>query len=156
MGEKSIIAVGVSLASEEVEYRDFDSNDSLLDWDIVLFKPDISHYYSYSSDYYQGKPSLADTASFGFKERCEHWRREIKDAVEGGKTVIVFLPDIQEVWVDTGRREHSGTGRSRQTTRIVESYNKLSRSDPHLRRFLGKLALTSRSTRSRAKTRAPG
>jgi 8-oxo-dGTP diphosphatase len=32
----------------------------------------------------------------------------------------------------------------------------VSRSDPHLERFLGKLALTNRSTRSRAKTRAPG
>ena len=32
----------------------------------------------------------------------------------------------------------------------------VSRSDPHLERFLRKLALTSRSTRSRAKTRAPG
>lgn len=32
----------------------------------------------------------------------------------------------------------------------------VSRSDPHLSRFLGKLALTTRSTRSRAKTRAPG
>ncbi len=31
----------------------------------------------------------------------------------------------------------------------------VSRSDPHLGRFLEKLALTSRSTRSRAKTRAP-
>jgi len=123
MGERSIIAVGISLASDDVEYCDFDSNDSLLDWDVVLFRPDISQYYSYSGDYYQGKPSLGDTASFGLKERCEHWRREIKDAVEGGKTVIVFLPDIQEVWVDTGRREHSGTGRSRQTTRIVEPYN---------------------------------
>jgi 8-oxo-dGTP diphosphatase len=32
----------------------------------------------------------------------------------------------------------------------------LSRSDPHLGRFLRKLALTSRSARSRAKTRTPG
>jgi 8-oxo-dGTP diphosphatase len=32
----------------------------------------------------------------------------------------------------------------------------VSRSDPHLERFLGKLALTSRSTRPRAKTRAAG
>src|SRR5688572_33070152 len=32
----------------------------------------------------------------------------------------------------------------------------VSRSDPHLARFLGKLALTSRSTRSRAQARAPG
>jgi 8-oxo-dGTP pyrophosphatase MutT (NUDIX family) len=31
----------------------------------------------------------------------------------------------------------------------------VSRSDPHLSRFLGKLALTSRSTRSRARTRVP-
>ena len=33
---------------------------------------------------------------------------------------------------------------------------RVARSDPHLGRFLSKLALTSASTRSRAKTRAPG
>lgn len=78
--------------------------------------------YPYA-DYYQGKPSLNDGSSFELKECCEHWRREIKQAVEIGKTVIVYLTRLQEVYVDTGQRTYSGTGRNRQTTRHVVLYN---------------------------------
>jgi hypothetical protein len=34
--------------------------------------------------------------SFKVKEACEHWRREIKQAFETGKTVVVFMPPVQE------------------------------------------------------------
>jgi hypothetical protein len=57
------------------------------------------------------------------KERCEHWRREIKEAVDSGKNVFIFLSAIEEVYVDTGERQHSGTGRNRATTRIVGLYS---------------------------------
>lgn len=36
-----------------------------------------------------------------------------------GKTLVVFLPPPITWVVDTGQRSHSGTGRNRQTTRIV-------------------------------------
>jgi hypothetical protein len=123
VAKQSFVGVGVSLASDDVDYIDFDSDASLLDWDVALFRPDISGFYAHEYDQYQGKRSLSDGASFRLKERCEHWRREIKDAVEGGKMVVVFLSELHEIWLDSGRREHSGTGRSRQTTRIVSPYN---------------------------------
>lgn len=122
MAKKKIISVEAELASNEVEYCRFDSDTSLLDWDIILFKPEIDELANYS-DHYQGKPSLYDSSSFRLKERSEHWRREIKDAVESGKTVIVFLTDLYEVFIDTGKREYSGTGRNQKTTRIVGEYN---------------------------------
>jgi hypothetical protein len=97
---------------------------SLLDWDIVLFKPEIEDFVSgYGGDFYQGKPSLSDSASFQLKECCEHWRREIKQAVEAGKTVVVYLPGLREVYVDTGQRTYSGTGRNQKTTRHVDLYS---------------------------------
>lgn len=122
MAAKRILTVGFELASSDVQYADFNSDTSLLDWDIVLFKPVIDGYLS-NSDFYQGKPSLSDYSSFQLKERCEHWHREIKDAVESGKTVVVFLCELQEVHVDTGQRRYSGTGRNQKTTRIVSLYN---------------------------------
>ena len=122
MARKKIISVEAELASNEVEYCKFDSDTSLLDWDIILFKPEIYELANYS-DHYQGKPSLYDSSSFRLKERSEHWRREIKNAVESGKTVIIFLTDLYEVFIDTGRREYSGTGRNQKTTRIVDEYN---------------------------------
>ncbi|HEY1059256.1 MAG TPA: hypothetical protein VGE55_11060 [Limnobacter sp.] len=122
MSTKRIVTVGLELASGDTQYASFRSKLSLLDWDIVLFKPEISDFLSYVTDYYQGKPSLDESTSFSLKECCEHWRRELKQAVETGKTVIVYLSSLREVFVDTGQRSYSGTGRNRQATRHVSLY----------------------------------
>lgn len=119
---KKIISVGFSLASPEIEYAEFRSKVSLLDWDIVLFKPDVDEFVSYG-DTFQGKPSLSDSTSFLLKECCEHWRRELKQAVDTGKTVIVYLSPLTEVYVDSGKRTYSGTGRNQKTTRHVDLFS---------------------------------
>lgn len=118
---KKILTIGFELASNEAHYEAFSSKTSLLDWDVVLFRPLISEFIDYRYTY-QGKPSLNDTSSFQLKEYCEHWRREIKQAVEAGKTVLTFLAPVQEVYIDTGERQYSGTGRNQKTTRIVAQY----------------------------------
>ena len=122
MSARRILTIGLELASPDMHYVNFRSKTSLLDWDIVLFKPQIGEFTSYG-DYFQGKPSLSDSASFQLKECCEHWRREIKQAVETGKTVVVYLPSLHEVYVDTGQRSYSGTGRNQKTTRHVAEYD---------------------------------
>ncbi|MCW8857384.1 MAG: hypothetical protein OQJ95_08475, partial [Kangiella sp.] len=122
MAKKKIISVGFDIASFDVEYCDFDSEQSLLDWDIILFRPSVYNFMSYS-DTYKGKPSLSDNRSFRLKERCEHWRREIKDNVEAGKCVVIFLPELEQMYIATGDKKYSGTGRNRQTTRIVTEYD---------------------------------
>ena len=123
MSTKKILTVGLELASSDTEYASFRSKMSLLDWDIVLFKPQIGDFISSYGDFYQGKPSLSDSSSFQLKECCEHWRREIKQAVEAGKTVVIYLPSLFEVYVDTGERTYSGTGRNQKTTRHVALYS---------------------------------
>lgn len=44
MAKKRILTIGFELADSESEYSEFDSDMSLLDWDIILFKPDINEY----------------------------------------------------------------------------------------------------------------
>jgi hypothetical protein len=122
MSRRRILTVGLELASTDAKYASLQSKTSLLDWDIVLFKPQINDFIRYA-DYFLGKPSLSDSASFQLKECCEHWRGEIKQAVESGKTVIVFLPGLEQVYVDTRQRTYSGTGRNQRTTRHVAEYN---------------------------------
>ena len=122
MSMKRILTIGLELASTDTHYETLRSKASLLDWDIVLFKPEISEFTEYG-DFYQGKRSLGESLSFQLKECCEHWRREIKQAVEAGKTVLVFLPSLDEVFVDTGQRSYSGTGRNQRMTRHVTAYN---------------------------------
>ncbi len=122
MSTRRILTIGLELASSDAHHESFRSKSSLLDWDIVLFKPLIDEFCSYS-DHFQGKPSLSDSSSFQLKECCAHWRREIKQAVDAGKTVLVFLPPLHEVFVDTGQRSYSGTGRNQKTTRHVAEYD---------------------------------
>ncbi|MES2298969.1 MAG: hypothetical protein V4582_18130 [Pseudomonadota bacterium] len=119
---KKILTVGLELASDTAVMEAFESRISMLDWDIILFKPDISDGI-YAAEDYQGKPSLSESVSFQLKENCEHWRREIKQAIDSGKNVFIFLSPVNEVYVDTGERRYSGTGRNRATTRMVQLYN---------------------------------
>lgn len=119
MTTRKILTVGLELASSETTYAKFRAKTSLLDWDIFLFRPEISEFLHSYYETFQGKPCFNDTASFEARECCEHWRREIKQALETGKTVIVFLPSLYEAYVDTGSRSYSGTGRNQKTTRHV-------------------------------------
>jgi len=122
---KKILRVGFDLASDEVEYQEFDSKASLLDWDIILFSPSISRiaYSGYEDSEYQGKLCLSDTKSFRLKDACAHWRHQIKDAVDCGRTVFVFLTEVVEVFVATGTKNTSGTGRNQKVTRHVELFS---------------------------------
>lgn len=122
MTTKRILAIGLSTASENIKNENISSKASLLDWDIIIFRPDITGYLYYKRDY-MGKPSLEGREAFYLKESCEHWRREIKNAQDNGKTVIIYLSPLQEVYIDTGRREYSGVGRNQRTTTIVDAYN---------------------------------
>jgi hypothetical protein len=51
---------------------------------------------------------------------ASHWRNEITAAMAAGKTIIVLLDEVDQVFVATGERSFSGTGRNQKTTRIVE------------------------------------
>jgi len=122
MSEKKIVSIGCEIPGGYSKYIDIDSDVSLFDYDIVLFSPRIRSI-AYSFESYQGKPSLSDSSSFQLKSRLAHWQREIRDAIHSGKTVIILLSELYEVYVDTGQRQYSGTGRNRQTTRIVSLYD---------------------------------
>jgi hypothetical protein len=122
MANKTIISVDCVIPSDFSEFVTFDSNTSLLDANIILFNPSLAGFY-FSSKTFQGKTSLNEARSFHLREAANHWRRELKNALLAGKTIFVFLNDLQEVFIDTGRREYSGTGRSRRTTEIVEKFD---------------------------------
>ncbi len=109
----------MSLPPDELEFKSMRLQTSLLDYDISVFNPDISSFYGVGYEHYQGKPALNDTNSFKLQEQLAHWRREVLGAVKAGKTVVLLLNELQEVYVATGQKTYSGTGRNRQTTRHV-------------------------------------
>ena len=100
MAQKKILTIGFDLADESAEYSSFDNNISLLDWDVILIRPDIYSYINRKESTFQGNPCLSDNDSFKLKAQSEHWRREIKTAVEHGKLVIVYLCDKTPVSIE--------------------------------------------------------
>jgi len=119
---KNIIKIGIEIPGDESKYTSLKSKLSLLDYDIAVIDPNIDEFYDYSFDRYLGKRCLSDTSSFQLKEHIEHWRREILEAVKAGKTIFLLLNERQEIYVATGEKSYSGTGRNRQTTRHVELF----------------------------------
>lgn len=116
---KNILAIGVDIPGEQTTYTNMKSKLSLLDYDISIFNPALYEFYGYSCDDYLGKRCLPDSDSFQLREHIEHWRREILESIKAGKTVFIILNEKVELYVATGEKTYSGTGRNRQTTRHV-------------------------------------
>ena len=122
---KSIISVEFEIPGHSDKYLEFSSDKSLLDFDIIVFQPDIHSYVSWSEQY-QDKPSLNENQSFRLKEQTTRWRQELLNAFNHGKTIFIFMSELVEVFVDTGRRDYSGTGRNSRVTTLVEPFNNYS------------------------------
>lgn len=117
MSKKRIFTVGFVLPGDDFEYIPFDSDQTLLDADIILFEPSLS--YQYGSESHNGKTLLSKHDSFETKETLGHWYSEIVSAYSAGKLVIIYLVKPIEIFRYTGDKTFSGTGRSRVTTNIV-------------------------------------
>ncbi len=118
MAERTLLSIGYNIPGFSQSYVGFESDRSLLDADIILFQPTLRAYDSTS--YYMGRRRLSDYDSPRAVEHCRRWSQELTEALKAGKTVVVFLPSLEEVYVHLGRKEFSGTGRSQKVTFIVE------------------------------------
>ncbi|HVC75178.1 MAG TPA: hypothetical protein VND96_01545 [Candidatus Micrarchaeaceae archaeon] len=76
--------------------------------------------------WYQGRPCLDDSDSVHIRDDIARRNRELKTLLEVGGTLVLFLPAPASWFVSTGERQFSGTGRNRQTTRIVNEMQLLS------------------------------
>ncbi len=123
MAEKEILSVEFDFPGGLAEYVSFSSMQSLSDADLVVFKPSMTGMRGYAAEMYRGRPSLSQDSSARLVESITHWRREISDALSAGTTVFVFLCEKDEVYVDSGQRRYSGTGRNRATTIVVTEVN---------------------------------
>src|SRR5438067_1905703 len=123
---RKLITIGYEIPGYSDACIPLKSDQSLLDYDVVLFQPDISEFISHYPNFYQGKHSLYEGSSFELREAASRWRNALREALSHGKTIFVFMSAIEEVFLDTGRREYSGTGRNRQTTNIVEEFSNYS------------------------------
>ena len=119
--KKEIISVGFQIPGYSKYFYNYNSSQSLLDADIVVFAPDFSCYDRISDLY--GKPCLDKNDSFHFKEDTKHWRLEVSTALQEGKTVFVLMCRYEEVYVYTEKYKTSGTGKNARVTNIADFYN---------------------------------
>ena len=119
--KKRIISIGFNIPGYSKDYYRYNSSQSLLDADIVVFEPDFSCYKVESI--YRGKKYFDESTSFLLKEHTEHWCSEISTALKEGKTVFVFMGQYSEIFVHTGEKKFSGTGKNIRTTEMVSPYN---------------------------------
>jgi hypothetical protein len=120
---KNIVTVGLEIPGQSGKYLPLSSDQSLLDYDVIVFVPDISDFITYSGEFYQGKSCLSDNASFILKEKSLRWKQELLTAFQHGKTVFIYMSELKEVFVATGTFNYSGTGRNRVTTRHVNAFD---------------------------------
>lgn len=118
-----VLTLDCELDVETDEYQ-FRSAVSMYDYDVVMWSPSrsLSSYTSYGSTY-QGLPSLGEASSAALVRDVARRRSEFLEFIKLGRTVVVFVPGDTKVYVDTGQREYSGTGRNRHTTTIVKPFD---------------------------------
>jgi len=124
---RRILSIEYDIPGYSESYERYSSNKSLLDFDLVIFRPCMD---SYSYEYYDGKPSYDESSSRHFREAETHWNNEVKEFLNSGKNLIVILDKIDSFFIKTGQKEYSGTGRSRRTINIINeksNYHFLSR-----------------------------
>src|SRR5689334_21555267 len=105
----TVFSVGQTIPENAAHYVTTRSEKSLLDADVILFWPTFDIYHVSSS--YAGRSVISEDDSADIVQDCQHWRDELRSAVNAGKVVFIFLTKPDHVYYDTGKRSYSGTGR---------------------------------------------
>lgn len=127
-----IATLGIDLPDKRVFNIPFKSEYSLLDYGVIIFDtskvfleyntgPHYGVYMDHSK--YMGYRNLDSDDSVHILEDRERRIKEMIELVNIGKTLIVFCPIPDKCYIDTGQREHSGTGRSRTEITLVTGIN---------------------------------
>ena len=103
MPKHTIFSVGLDLPEEHgISFIPIDSNQSLLDADIILFCPLV--YDFVSRETYEGRDLFTQHSSFKFREKVRHWRSQLKMAAESGKAVFIFGEKYHSFFCYTGEK----------------------------------------------------
>ena len=121
LAKKRIFSIEANIPNTNVEDIPFESDTSLDDADIILYRPSFGIQFMFSGERYNGLPILSQDSSYRTYSRIRHWKSEIAASINSGKLIVVFLDKPVEYYRYTGERKYSGTGRSRVTTNVVTS-----------------------------------
>lgn len=119
-----VLGMDVGGVSREADETTFGSDRSIFEYDVVFWDP-VNTFATYRDQYkhrqyFRGAPCMEESESVVVIGDVERRRQEFNEFLEMGRILAVFACPPQILKVDTGKREYSGTGRNRETTRIVE------------------------------------
>lgn len=118
-----ILGISTEIEHELVDDVMFRSETSMLDYDVVLWNPNelIGEYHRNfpGTGTYKGHACLSDDDSARVLKDIVRRKTEMVEMLKLGRSIIIYTPSPEKFYVDTGKREYSGTGRNRQTTRMV-------------------------------------
>jgi hypothetical protein len=105
----------------------FGSTHSLYDYDLVLWDPrrSLQPYLKrgWGAGSWNGLTLLSEEQSPRLRRDLARRTNDFDEFIKLGRTFVVFLPGDLRVYIDSGERTHSGTGRNRQTTNVVKLLN---------------------------------
>lgn len=96
---KSLVAVNMTLPTLENDL-DYQSDQSLIDYDIVVFSPNLPRYDRIQ--FSDGGSCISIQAGQRLRKVIEHWSKEIRIALETGKTVFFVLDTYESDSVAIG------------------------------------------------------
>lgn len=117
------LAIGVDFRDERIPCISLRSTHTCLGRELIVLRLD-DVVYGYNTESwnptYNGQLNLDTDSSFQIRADFDRRRGELQTVLEMGGTVVLFLPPPAKWWIATGKVQHSGTGRNRQTTRTVD------------------------------------
>lgn len=121
-----LLAIGCYFDSPDVTNVDLPSLVSAFEYDAVLL--DLTELLAgYQRDVwnrtYRGLPNISDDDSARLEADIDRRRQEFLEYLRGGGLLICFTPPPVNCYIDSGQREHSGTGRNQSTTKLVKDCN---------------------------------
>ena len=121
------LLLDTAFEAEDADRYAFTSMVSAFDFDVVVWDP-VGTSNKYEGAYrgeYRGRPAPTEAESVALLEALARRKQEFTDFLRLGRSIIVIASPPQTIWVDTGKKDTSGTGRNQKVTRIVEDIDLL-------------------------------
>lgn len=122
-----LLALDYEPVYEGVLSATFNSDVSIFDYDAVIWDPaaSLAYYKDRQTRTYRSLLALSESMSVRIQADVKRRREEFHEFLNVGRIIVVVVRPQQTCYVDNGKREHSGTGRNRLTTRFWDDFDLL-------------------------------
>lgn len=117
------LLLDTAFEAEDADRYAFTSMVSAFDYDVIIWDP-VGTSDKYEGAYrgeYRGRPAPTEAESVALLEALTRRKQEFVDFLSLGRSIIVIASPPQTIWVDTGKKDTSGTGKNQKVTRIVDN-----------------------------------